>query len=66
MKIKSKKLNRFSIFVFLNNMLDTFVRTEDTADRTIVIQSINQKSDVFAEVAVDVVRSAQQFRCLVN
>ena len=47
-------------------MLDTLVRAEDAADRTVVVQRIDQQSDIFAEVTVDVVRSAQQFRCLVD
>ena len=55
----------FVIVELPQNLLNAVTRIKQGADRTVVIQRIDQESDVFAHVAADVVRLQQQFRLLI-
>lgn len=64
--VQKRLLDFFSSFISFNNILDSFIRVEKIADRTIVIQCINDESDVFTHITVDIVWFAQKFRCLAD
>lgn len=53
------------IFMLFQDFLDPFFRVQQMADGGIVIQRVDQKSDVLAQIAVDIIGALQQFRCLI-
>ena len=52
------------ILKFLNNFLNTIRRIQQSADGGIVIQLVDDESDIFAQVAADVVLAGEKLRCL--
>ena len=44
--------------IFSNNILNSFNRIQDAADRTVMVQCINNKCDIFAHVTVDIIWTA--------
>ena len=53
------------ILKFLNNFLNTIRRIQQSADGGIVIQLVDDESDIFAQVAADVILAGEKLRCLV-
>ena len=53
------------ILKFLNNFLNTIRRIQQSADGGIVIQLVDDESDIFAQVAADVVLAGEKLRCWV-
>ena len=53
------------ILKFLNNFLNTIRRIQQSADGGVVIQFVDDESDIFAQVAADVVLAGEKLRCLV-
>ena len=53
------------ILKFLNNFLNTIRRIQQSADGGIVIQLVDDESDIFAQVAADVIFAGEKLRCLV-
>ena len=58
--------DRLVISVFGQDFLDAFYRVQEFADGIVVIQGVDDQGDVFAHIAVDIVRFTQQFRGLVD
>ena len=50
------------ILKFLNNFLNTIRRIQQSADGGIVIQLVDDESDIFAQVAADVVLAGEKLR----
>ena len=59
-------LNFLAVFVAIEDVLNTFTRIQNAADRSVVIQSVDQKCDIFAHITVDIVRFRQKIRRLVD
>ena len=55
-----------TIVIHVYYMLDTICRIQNASDRAVMVQCIDHQCDVLAHVAVDVVRTAEQFRCLID
>ena len=53
------------ILKFLNNFLNTIRRIQQSADGGVVIQLVDDESDIFAQVAADVIFAGEKLRCLV-
>lgn len=47
------------IFMLFQDFLDPFFRVQQMADGGIVIQRVDQKSDVLAQIAVDIIGALQ-------
>ena len=59
-------LNFLAVFVAIEDVLNTFARIQNAADRSVVIQSVDQKCDIFAHITVDIVRFRQKIWRLVD
>ena len=46
--------------------VDSVHRVKELADGLVVVKSVDDQGNVFAHVAVDIVRSGKQFRCLIS
>ena len=66
LNVRRDDLNLFSSFIFLNNVLDSFVRGKNAADRTVMVQCVDQECDIFTHITVDIVRALKKFRCLID
>lgn len=53
-------------FIFVNTLLDTFYRIEYIAYGSVVVKCINEKSDVFAHINVDIPRFCQKLLRLID
>ena len=51
-----------SVLVPIKETVDSFVGIKKITDRCIMVQRIDQKSDVFAHVAADVIFAGQKLR----
>ena len=51
--------DRLVISVFGQDFLDAFYRVQEFADGIVVIQGVDDQGDVFAHIAVDIVRFTQ-------
>ena len=60
MKLKIKLV--LSITVFLKDMLDSFVRIEQCADGSVMVERIDQQCDIFAHVTVYIIWFFQKLR----
>ena len=54
------------LFVFLDTHPHPCNRGEDLAQGSIVIEDIDDQCDVFAHIAVVIIRTAKQIRCLID
>ena len=54
-----------SVLVPIKETVDSFVGIKKITDRCIMVQRIDQKSDVFAHVAADVIFAGQKLRGLI-
>ena len=57
--------NFFPFPIFTQHILNPFAWVQNIADRTVMIQRLDNQGNVLAHVAADIVRTFQKFRALV-
>ena len=63
-EVLSFSLDFFAVVIFLYDILNSSTWIKNFADRTIVVQSINDKCNIFAEITVDVPFSLKKEKML--
>lgn len=61
-----KRSDFFVVAEFGKYFLDSFYRIQKFTDRTVMVQSIDDESNVFTHITVYIIRTIQQIRSLVN
>lgn len=51
--------------IFLEDLFDTLSRIQVLCDRAVMIQSINEQSNVFTHIYIDVILSLKKFLWLI-
>lgn len=59
MRYSQKRSDLLAVFKFADDFLNTIRRIQQSADGGIVIQLVDDESDIFAQVAADVVLAGE-------